>query len=246
MTRGIVADLTGRRFGRLVVLSRAASDRSGNARWSCECDCKTRVLVRGMSLVTRQRYCSKQCLLLKTEIQERDLTGQVFGFLTALSRARRRTETKRTMWRFRCQCGKAVVRCSALVQAGKLTNCGCRHVHKGNPTHGKSHTLEYHREHHRRWAARNPDKVSENARKRHSAFQQCIPKWLTASDRRRIRQKYLKAQAISAKTGVKYHVDHIIPIRGRDVSGLHVPWNLQVVTATFNYRKSRKLLGDVC
>lgn len=39
------------------------------------------------------------------------------------------------------------------------------------------------------------------------------------------------------ETGQKFHVDHIVPIQGRNVSGLHVPWNLRVVPASVNNRK---------
>jgi hypothetical protein len=41
-------------------------------------------------------------------------------------------------------------------------------------------------------------------------------------------------------TGIEWHVDHIIPLQGKNVSGLHTPYNLQVIPASWNTAKGNK------
>ncbi|HDU5574529.1 TPA: hypothetical protein RFV54_001062 [Klebsiella aerogenes] len=47
----------------------------------------------------------------------------------------------------------------------------------------------------------------------------------------------------SNQTGIKWHVDHIIPLKGKSISGLHVWYNLQLIPATINIRKNNKFFG---
>lgn len=82
---------------------------------------------------------------------------------------------------------------------------------------------------------RNRDKAREYVSARRVALLSAMPKWV---DRKAIRAVYSEAVKATKETGVRHDVDHIIPLRGNGVCGLHVPWNLQVLTATENKKKS--------
>jgi hypothetical protein len=70
------------------------------------------------------------------------------------------------------------------------------------------------------------------------------PKWLTFIHRALIEEFYEIAAARTMQTGVEHHVDHVVPIKGKQVSGLTVPWNLQVLTAQNNLRKHASFTGE--
>ncbi len=61
----------------------------------------------------------------------------------------------------------------------------------------------------------------------------------------KIHEIYLEAARVTEKTGQAHHVDHIIPLRGVGVCGLHVPWNLQVLLAEENLRKGNRIEDDI-
>lgn len=85
---------------------------------------------------------------------------------------------------------------------------------------------------------------AKNARRR-SAETQAVPKWLTAIQKAQIQEFYEIAIAREMQTGIKHHVDHSVPLRGDGVRGLHVPWNLQVLTEFENCSKHNKLVSVV-
>jgi hypothetical protein len=91
------------------------------------------------------------------------------------------------------------------------------------------------------WKAANPELVIANSKHRRTKHKQATPKWLTQEHKTEIKQFYLDAMLVSKVTGVPYAVDHIVPLRGELVSGLHVPWNLAVITREENSKKSNKI-----
>jgi hypothetical protein len=59
-------------------------------------------------------------------------------------------------------------------------------------------------------------------------------------DRAAIEAIYQEAKRLTRATGVPHDVDHIVPLHGRDVSGLHVSWNLQAIPRLDNKQKSNR------
>ena len=88
----------------------------------------------------------------------------------------------------------------------------------------------------------NPDMYKEMVSLRRRRFRQATPKWLTAEQRMEIRLKYRLAIELSRATGIRHAVDHIVPLQGEEVCGLHVPWNLQVIPQEENLKKYNKLV----
>lgn len=95
----------------------------------------------------------------------------------------------------------------------------------------------------RRGYQRRPHVYKEAARRRIKACRQATPSWLSPQDKAAIRYIYAWSHYATQATGVKHHVDHIFPLQGEGSCGLHVPWNLTVLTADENRRKSNKLIA---
>lgn len=99
---------------------------------------------------------------------------------------------------------------------------------------------ESYRERVKGWRLRNPDarRAQEVARR---ARLRWIPPW---ADRKAMAAMYREARAMR-ELGVDVHVDHVVPLRGKTVSGLHTHNNLRLVLAEDNLKKNAKLVEDL-
>lgn len=100
----------------------------------------------------------------------------------------------------------------------------------------------FHRKNHK---AANPDLYKELVNVRRRRFRDATPKWLTTEQKLEIRFHYRMAIALSRATKIPHAVDHIIPLQGEGVCGLHVPWNMEVITQEENLKKSNKVLDTL-
>jgi hypothetical protein len=88
----------------------------------------------------------------------------------------------------------------------------------------------------------HPDAKNADTAKRRSDKLKRTPTWLSKDELWLIREAYDLAKRRTKLFGFTWHVDHVVPLRGQNVSGLHVPWNLQVIPAKVNIAKGNKLV----
>lgn len=88
-----------------------------------------------------------------------------------------------------------------------------------------------------RWRANNKAKSQASVRERQARKLQATPAWANKDS---IQRYYDNAVYLSEITGHKHHVDHIVPLRGKNVCGLHVENNLRVVPHYINTRKGNR------
>ena len=88
-----------------------------------------------------------------------------------------------------------------------------------------------------KWEKKNPGhRLALNAKHR-ATKHHATPPWLTKTQHTQIEAFYIEAQRLTKETGIKHVVDHIWPLQGKDFVGLHVPWNLRVITSSENSKK---------
>ena len=87
------------------------------------------------------------------------------------------------------------------------------------------------------WDSENKHKNAAAANRYYTRKRERCPKWLTSEQHAEIEKYYFVARWLTDQSGIKHAVDHIVPLHGENVCGLHVPWNLQVLTLSENSAK---------
>ena len=120
-------DLTGQRFGRLVVLQRVGNTNDGHAKWLCQCDCGNTTEVASNVL---KKGNTKSCGCLNKEVASEkakqayvDLRGRRFGRLVALEPVGSKKE--KMWWKCQCDCGNFLTTTSHHLTSGNTQSCGC-------------------------------------------------------------------------------------------------------------------------
>jgi len=114
-------ELAGKKFGKLLVLSKDAGPDTRNSYWRCRCDCGNEVIVAGISLKSG-RTVSCGCVNQQKREDFDDKTGQRFGRLTVIKKAEKR-KSGRIAWLCECDCGNY---CEVETRnLASIISCGC-------------------------------------------------------------------------------------------------------------------------
>ncbi len=100
--------------------------------------------------------------------------------------------------------------------------------------------LEKIKEYQKDYFNKNKHRSAERTAKRKSAKLNATPPWLTKDQLDEIEYIYFLRQDVNLLSDYEYHVDHIVPLQGKEVCGLHVPWNLQLLTKEENHAKNNR------
>ena len=137
---GKFEDLSGKRYGKLVVLNLDENQENGkDKRWICRCDCgkiKTVTSYHLKSGHTTSCGCNRAI----------DIQGKKFGRLTVIKRSEKRDSSGNVYWICRCDCGNETEVQGRSLRKGLIVSCGCYHKEKAefiNKKHGKSRTRIY-------------------------------------------------------------------------------------------------------
>lgn len=179
-------------------------------------------------------------------------TGTKVGKLTVI-RLLEYEPGSRIFYECKCECGSTTKKCASRLRKGAVKSCGCEKGHNYseyiNKTKvctkcGENKSLD-------RFQLRSDTKKRRNIcrmcagkkyeetkqKKRNDAIAMATPLW---SSRVEIKNIYSNARKLR-NHGESVEVDHIIPLQHKKICGLHVPWNLSIVTAKKNSKKGNRV-----
>ena len=88
-----------------------------------------------------------------------------------------------------------------------------------------------------RWQKKFPDRAASHAAKRRAARVQATPAW---ADPVAMKQYYLIAEFLTRELGIPFSVDHVVPLKGETVCGLHAHTNLAILPLAWNVKKGNR------
>lgn len=123
---GKFIDLSGQKFNKLTVISRAANSKHNQVMWNCFCECGNTCVVSGGNFKAgKHKSCGcSRYEFIKTIDRSTDLTGKKFGKLTAVIINGKHKDGS-CIWLCRCDCGKETNAISHTLKSGRKKSCGC-------------------------------------------------------------------------------------------------------------------------
>lgn len=224
------------RFGHLTIIRDLGPNKYRQTEYECRCDCGASSNLRTSHFTPTRLHCSRSCSLLRGK-RMANLVGQQFGAWTVREDAGGDNGVK---WRCVCVCGSEQEIETYVLQGGHSTSCGCVAKSKRRRYFSPEAKLDRKRELSRLSARKHASRIKAAKIKYEAKLSKATPSWLTAEDWAKMDAVYAEARRLSKETGVRHEVDHIVPLNGKCVSGLHVPGNLQILTQAQNVRKSNR------
>ncbi len=127
-------DLSGQRFGKLIVLYKSERVQRGTTLWACLCDCGKETIAAANNMKNgNTKSCG--CLKHKQSYNAVDRIGKRYGNLTVIEK-RGLTSDRHNTWLCRCDCGKEIIARAGNLASGDTKSCGClKHIQRRGEHH---------------------------------------------------------------------------------------------------------------